>query len=59
MLTVSLNSYLLGKLTDDFEVLIDEHHPKALEDFEVLRRYCKKFKVLELKLEGRFKIVKE
>jgi hypothetical protein len=57
LLTVSLNNYLLGKLKGDFEILIDEHHANALEDFEVLRQYCENFKVLEPKLEKRFEIV--
>lgn len=57
LLTVSLNNYLLGKLKGDFEILIDEYHANALEDFEVLRQYCENFKVLEPKLEKRFEIV--
>jgi len=59
LLSVSLNSYSLGKLNGEFEVLIDESHPKAIEDFEVLKRYCKKYKVLKPMLEGRILILAE
>jgi len=53
LLTVSLNTYCLGKLTGDFEVLIDESDPKAVEDYEALKVYCKKRKVLKPMLEER------
>ncbi len=53
LLTVSLNTYNLGKLKGEFRVLIDETNPKAIEDFEVLKAYCKKLKLLNPILEGR------
>ncbi|MDM8160783.1 5'-nucleotidase C-terminal domain-containing protein [Labilibaculum sp. K2S] len=59
LLTVSLNNYSLGKLTGEFEVLIDELNPKAIEDFEVLKAYCKKMKIINPILEGRVVILSE
>jgi 2',3'-cyclic-nucleotide 2'-phosphodiesterase (5'-nucleotidase family) len=57
LLTVSLNSFCLEKLNADFEILIDEWDSRAKEDFEVLKEYCKKRKVLQPKLEGRITIL--
>ncbi|BAX80475.1 bifunctional metallophosphatase/5'-nucleotidase [Labilibaculum antarcticum] len=59
LLTVSLNNYCLGNLKGEFEVLIDEINPKAIEDFEVLKAYCKKMKVVKPVLEGRILILSE
>jgi len=59
LLTVSLNNYFLKKLTVEFEILIDENDPLALEDFEVLRKYCASRKMLHPKLEGRFTIIRK
>ncbi|MBL4561681.1 MAG: bifunctional metallophosphatase/5'-nucleotidase [Labilibaculum sp.] len=56
LLTVSLNNYSLRKLNGEFELLIDESHPKAIEDFEVLKEYCKKLKTVKPILEGRILI---
>lgn len=56
LLTVSLNSYSLRKLNGEFEVLVDEFNPKAIEDFEVLKKYCKKRKIVKPVLEGRISI---
>ena len=59
LLTVSLNSYCLGNLKGEFEVLIDDTNPKAIEDFNVLKAYCKKRKVVKPVLEGRILISTE
>ncbi|PKQ66802.1 hypothetical protein BZG01_09750 [Labilibaculum manganireducens] len=59
LLTVSLNNYCLGKLTGEFEVLVDELNPKAIEDFEVLKAYCKKLKLVKPVLEGRIVLLGE
>ncbi len=59
LLTVSLNTYSLGKLKGEFEVLIDETNPRAIEDFEVLKAYCKKIKIVKPVLERRILILSE
>ncbi|PKQ60841.1 hypothetical protein BZG02_17715 [Labilibaculum filiforme] len=53
LLSIALNSYNLGKLKGDFEILIDESNSKAIEDFEALKAYCKKLKVIHPVLEER------
>ncbi|MRT94485.1 bifunctional UDP-sugar hydrolase/5'-nucleotidase [Ancylomarina sp. 16SWW S1-10-2] len=53
-LTLSLNSYLLHKLEDDYEILIDEAH--SITDYEALYAYCEKRKTLHPSLENRLTI---
>lgn len=56
-ITLSLNSYLLHKLKNDFEILIDEAH--SITDYEALYTYCEKREILHPKLENRFSITDE
>lgn len=56
-ITLSLNSYLLHKLEDDYEIVIEEAHSVA--DYEALSAYCEKRKTLHPKLENRIVISKE
>ncbi|MDE5420376.1 5'-nucleotidase C-terminal domain-containing protein [Labilibaculum sp. DW002] len=56
LLTVSLNSFLLERLDADFEILIDKLDPEAIADYDVLKAYCKKHKLVKPVLEKRISL---
>ena len=56
LLTVSLNSFLLERLDADFEILIDKSNPKAIADYDVLKAYCEKQKLIKPELEKRISL---
>ncbi len=53
LLTVSLNNFLLEHLDADFEILIDKLNPEAIADYDVLKAYCKKYKLIKPVIEKR------
>ena len=53
LLTVSLNNFLLEHLDADYEILIDKLNPKAIADYDVLKAYCIKHKLIKPVLEKR------
>ena len=57
VISISLNNYLLSKIQQNYELLIDVSDAKAEKDYEVLRSYIKKKRVLCPKIEGRIQIL--
>jgi len=58
-ISVTLNNYILNRTPNQFRRIIGENNPKAMLDYEVLKHYALKNKVLHPQKEGRVTIVKE